>query len=291
MRRRTYALTDYDNTVAVNFDNKAYVVSMADLGSIDANLNSYVGAGQNGQTITSRAYGTRDIEIEGYVLAENPDTMRSRKATLQKIVVPTSDFWLVVDGKYKILVTATGTLQYASEWYRNNELLCAFTIQGTCSNPFWQTLDAQSANITGWVKDFHFPYINPVGSKFTFGHRSESRIVDLRNESEVETGMYIYFKAIGGTIVNPTLTNVDTGDTLTINTTIEPGQTVEVNTNYGQKSVRNQTTGRNLLQDFNLSSTWLQMPVGLSSFKYGYDDSSTGTLECNVSYVPQLIEV
>ena len=33
------------------------------------------------------------------------------------------------------------------------------------------------------------------------------------------------------------------------------------------------------------------MPVGLSSFRYDYDESSTGTLECDVHYTPQLIEV
>ena len=291
MRRRTYAITDYNETVAVNFDNKSYVVSTMDLGNIDANLSTYAGAGQYGKTITSRTFGTRDITIEGHILADNEESMKSSKAILQKIIVPTTDFWLVIDNKYKILVTATSTLQYNKNWYRNNEQLTSFTIDGVANNPFFQTLEPVAANVTGWIKDFHFPYINEVGNTFTFGHRSESKIVDLRNESEVETGMEITFKAIGGTIINPSLEEVNSSKKLIVNTTLQPNEELVINTSYGRKSAINKTTQQNCLQLLNLNSNWLQMPVGLSSFKYNYDTQSTGTLECNVRYIPQLIEV
>lgn len=291
MRKRTYKLTNLEGTVAINFDNKTYTKSLLDLGSIEANLSSYVGAGQAGSTITARTYGTRDIEIQGYVLAENENEMRNRKATLQKIIVPTTDFYLVVDDKYRLKITATSTLQYETNWYVNCELLTQFTINGTCSNPFFETITEQQASITGWIMDFHFPYCNPVGNKFTFGHRSTSKIVDLNNESEVETGMIISFKAVAGTIVNPSLMNVNTDEELKINGTLQSGEEVQVNTGYGTKSARNITLDENWLQKITLDSTWLQMPVGLSSFRYDYDESSTGTLECNVYYTPQLIEV
>lgn len=291
MKKRTYTITDYDETVAVNFDNKAYVVSSIDLGSIDANLSSYVGAGQYGQTITARSYGTRDVSVQGHILAENADSMKSRKAILQKIIVPTADFWLVIDSKYKILLTANSTIEYNKNWYRNNELLTSFSFEATASNPFFQTIEPVSANITGWVKDFRFPFTNPVGSTFTFGHRSETKIVDLKNESEVETGMMIEFKAIGGSIVSPYLEDVEGNKRLQVNCTLAAGEELTINTAFGSKSITNETTGKNCLHLLDLSSDWLQMPVGLSSFKYGFDESSTGTLECNISYTPQLIEV
>lgn len=291
MRRRKYAITNLDGTVAVNFDNKTYTKSKMDLGSIDANLSSYVGAGQAGSTITSRNYGTRDVAIEGYVLADTEEEMRSRKATLQKVIVPTTDFYLVIDDRYRLRVTATSTLQYETAWYLSCEMLTKFTIEGTCPNPFFETVQEQRANITGWVKDFHFPFSNPVGQKFAFGHRSTSKIVDLNNESEVQTGMAVTFKAVAGTIVNPSLMNVNTGEKMTIEATLESGEEVAVSTGYGAKSCRNTTTGENWLRHISLDSTWLQMPVGLSSFRYDYDESSTGTLECDVHYTPQLIEV
>ena len=291
MRRRKYTLTNLDNTVATNFDRESYVISSIDLGNIDANLSSFTGAGQNGQTITSRSYGTRDISIEGYILAEDFETMKSRKKILQQIIVPTSDFWLVIDDKYKIKLTAESTLEYSKEWYKNNELLTAFSIDGVCSNPFFQTLEPKKANITGWIKDFHFPYINPIDSKFTFGHRQESKIVDVRNESEVPTGMIISMKAVGGTIINPYLMDVSNNQKLQLNATLQAGEEVVINTTFGEKSIKNVSTNRNWLAVMDLNSDWLQMPVGLSSFKYGNEPQSTGTLECNIAYIPQLIEV
>ena len=291
MRKRTYKITNLDGTIAINFDNKTYTKSLLDLGNIEANLATYVGAGQAGNTITSRNYGTRDIEIQGYVLADTEEEMKNRKATLQKVIVPTTDFNLVIDDKYRLRITATSTLQYETDWYLNCEMLTMFTIEGTCSNPFFETVQEQQASITGWVKDFHFPYCNPVGSKFTFGHRSTSKIVDLRNESEVATGMIIEFKAVAGTIVNPVLRNITTGEEFKLLATIPSGDEVRVNTSYGEKSVRNVSEDENWLQYVSLDSTWLQMPVGLSSFRYDYDEESTGTLECNVYYTPQLIEV
>ena len=69
MRKRRYTITNLDGTVAINFDNKTYTKSLLDLGSIEANLSSYVGAGQAGQTITSRNYVTRDVVFVVFVLA------------------------------------------------------------------------------------------------------------------------------------------------------------------------------------------------------------------------------
>lgn len=290
MRRRKYAITDIDNTISVNFDNTAYVVSQMDLGSIDANLSSYSGAGQYGATITSRSFGTRDVTIEGHILANDKETMDYRKNILQRITAPTDDFYLVVDD-YRIRLTANSTIKYSKNWYRNNEYLTSFTIDAVASNPFFETYTPQMANITGWIKDFHFPFSNEVGQKFTTGHRSESKIVDVYNDSEVETGLTISFKAIGGTIVNPKLENVVDNSYIKINNTIKSGEEIVINTNYGQKSIINTTTGENWLQHLDLNSTWLQMPVGQSSFKFDYDSLSTGTLECNATYLPQRIEV
>lgn len=290
MRRRKYAITDLDNTISVNFDNTAYVVSQMDLGSIDANLSSYSGAGQYGATITSRSFGTRDVVIEGHIPANDKETMDNRKEILQKITAPTGDFYLVVDD-YRIRLTANSTIEYSKDWFRNNEYLTSFTIDAVAANPFFETYTARTANITGWVSDFHFPFYNEVGQRFTTGHRSESKIVDVYNDSEVETGLIISFKAIGGTIVKPKLENVVDNTFIKINATIQSGEEVIINTNYGRKSIINATTKENWLKHLDLNSTWLQMPVGLSSFKFDYEPSSTGTLECNATYLPQRIEV
>lgn len=290
MKRRKYTITDYDGNFSVTFDNKTYVTSLVDLGSIDANLSTYVGAGQNGETVTSRSYGTRDVTIEGHILADDADTMKSRKSILQKIIVPTADFWLIIDDKYKLQLTATATAQYSTDWYRNCEYLTSFTIEATAYNPFFQTLAPISANVAGWIKDFYFPYANESGDTFTFGHQKKTKSIDLYSESEVDTGMIIKIKAIGGTLVQPFIQNVDTGETFRCLLTLQSGDELTINTGYGEKSIiYNGTT--NALGAMDFSTTWIQMPPGASSFKCDYSSSSTGTAECNIYYTPYLIEV
>lgn len=55
-----------------------------------------------------------------------------------------------------------------------------------------------------------------------FGYRAESVIVDCYNEGDVSTGMRIRFTALG-TVTNPILLNVDTGEFIKLNVTMQTG--------------------------------------------------------------------
>lgn len=291
MRRRQYTLMSIDGSEAIVLNQDNYVLSSMDLGYIDVNKSTYAGSGQMGQTVTSRSYTTRDVSFEGHILADNAEDMRERKVALQRIVAPMRDFWLVVDGKYKLQLMADTTVKYSSLAYRNNDELCSFTVDATASNPFFQTMQAQDGKLSGWLNDFHFPYHNVLGNRFTFGHHNETRVYDLDNDGEVPCGITITLRVLGGTIVNPRLVNVDTLETLKINGTLNASETLVICTTYGQKSIRNVTTGENWLHKLDLESTWLQIQPGNTSFKCEYDNTSTGTIEVNVSFTPLLLGV
>lgn len=292
MKRRKYSLANDDFSTAIYFDNRDYIINSFDLEQVDANLTYYAGAGQAGSTITHRQLGTRNCVIEGYVLAESDKEMRDKKSQLQKMVVPTHDFHVVIDDKWKMRLTALSSIAYQPEFFAHNEQLTWFSIEAVASNPFFEPLGEDDADVAGWVKDFHFPFSNPVGGKFTFAHREPSKIVKVANKGEIETGMKIIFTAINGTVVNPMVENVDTGKKLELKMTIKSGESVEISTTYGNKYVRNADTKENWLKYLSLQSDFLQMPIGISSFKYGYDENaSTGTLKCVFRYTPKLFEV
>lgn len=291
MRRREYKITNLDGTESITLNRNGYVLSSMDLGYIDVNTSSYTGSGQMGRTVTSRNYTTRDVYMTGHIVADSETEMRNLKVAFQRIVAPIQDFWLVVDGKYKLRLMADTTLQYDSHAYRNNDLLCSFALSCTASNPFFQTVEDSVGKLSGWVKDFHFPYCNPVGQRFIFGHKNETKVYDINNESEVACGMVITLKAIGGTVVNPQVLNVDTMEALKVNGTLNASETLVIDTTYGQKSIRNVTTGANWLHMFDLESTWLQIGPGVTSFKCDCDESSTGTIEAQVAFTPYLLGV
>lgn len=292
MKRKKYSLSNLDFTTAIHFDNVYYTLKELSLESIDGNISSYAGAGQQGVTITSRQYASRDVTLTGYVLADNPNSMRARKMQLQKMVAPTSDFFLVVDDKYKMRLTAKASIEYKSDFYLHNEQLTMFTVEAVAANPFFTTINDVDAELSGWIKDFHFRKSFPKETKFTFGHKAPSKIIEVENKGEVETGGVIRFQAINGIIVNPYLENIDTGERFSLTATLPNNNVVAINTIYGSKSVVNETTDDNWLTKMNLESVFLQIPVGISSFKYGFDEEqSTGTMRTTIHYTPQLFEV
>ena len=292
MKRRKYSLANEDFTTAIYFDNEYYTLSSFELESIDGNISSYAGAGQAGTTITNRQYGSRDATITGYVLADDEDSMRARKSQLQKLTAPTSDFHIIINGKYKMRLTAKASIEYKSEHYVHNEYLTLFTIEAVAANPFFEPMNEVDAELSGWIKDFHFPFHNPIGERFTFGHKAPSKIIELENKGEVETGMVITFTAINGTVKNPALQNIDTQEKLEISKVLQSGESIEISTTYGNKYVRNADTKENWLKYLSVQSDFLQMPIGVSNFKYSYnEDASTGTLKCVCRYTPKLFEV
>lgn len=289
--RRHYAVTNLDETLRIDFDRHNYVVSTMDLGNIPASFSTFTGTQQNGRTITSRHLSVRDVNIEGHIIADSFEDMKRKKADLQRIILPTRDFWLVVDDAYRIRLTASTTLQYSKHWYEHNDILTTFTIEAIANNPFFETIQEKVANIGEWIPTFHFLYWNPVGEKFTFGRRMQSKSVTVNNECEVPVGIIINLSATGGTVVDPVISNPATGEYFRVYTTMSSGDLIRINTNYGEKSVENVTTGENLMPSLDFASTWLQMEPGASTFRYDYDESSTGSIKCEVTYVPQLVEV
>ncbi|BDR75753.1 hypothetical protein N071400001_14770 [Clostridium tetani] len=104
------------------------------------------------------------------------------------------------------------------------------------------------------------------------GHREPSLIVNVNNNGQVKTGMIIEFFA-RGTVVNPSLFNVNTREFIKINKSMVAGEKIIVNTNFGKKkilSVNNgiETDAVNYLDIEGGGDTFLQLDVGDNLFRY-----------------------
>lgn len=290
--RKSYKFYSPEREATVVFDGVNYVINSIDLGYVDTNFTTYAGAGQNGKTITSRVYGTRDVTIKGYILANSEEEMALYKKRLQLITAPMSDFQIIVNNKMVLTTTATTSIAYSTKFYENNEQLAYFEIECVSYSPFYEPVDGSvKVDIASWVKDFHFVYSNPVGEKFTFGHRNPSKVASITNEGEVKSGLKITFKAINGDVVNPYITNLTTNEKLLLNETIESGEEVVINTDYANKTCRNIDKDENWLNKLDLGSTFLQIGLGESVFTYGCGEDSDGTMSCSIEYTPKYMAV
>ena len=171
-------------------------------------------------------------------------------------------------------------------------ILQEFFIQLNCLNPFWREPNESSANIAYWVGDFHFPLVIPHDTGIMFGHRQPSLIVNVRNNGDVPTGMRIEFRALG-IVVNPSLFNIETRRFIQFNNlTLNAGDILTVNTNFGQKAVtlRREQQTTNAFRYIDIDSTYMQLEPGDNHFRYNAE-ANLDNLEVYIFYYNRYLGV
>ena len=281
-------LTSLDATKEITFDNKSYVLNEKDLGTAAITLSTYKGNNQIGVKVSGRTLDTRDISIVGYILAEDKEEMLQKKRNLQKLVNPFEDFYLVID-KYRIQVSASQSIEYAIAHYENNKWLCKFLIAGTCGNPCFTEINPVIVPVAYWQANFHFPLTMTEGNTVVMGVRQPAMIKMIDNVGETEIGMQIRFRANVNDITNPYIMNLLTQEKLQLNCTMSAGEVIEVNTNYGEKSVI-QNGSTDYFYTMDLDSDFLQLHQGENYLRYGADTNEEN-LEIDIEYRPQYLEV
>ena len=215
-----------------------YILKSVDWGSIPGTHHSYRYVNQVCESITNTSLEPRPITIEGWIVAMNEKHMTSLKRKLNSFVNPQEVITLFY-GYYKIDFVPDETVKYPSTEDENNEIFCKFQIDGTAPNPLFSDNFETMTAFVMTTPSFHFPLTSSQDSAdkgVVFGKRASNLIVNLVNEGSVSVGMKIVFKA-NGTVVNPSLTNVNTLEEFTINKTLVAKEEVEIVTKIGEKSV------------------------------------------------------
>lgn len=255
-------------TGRIKFDKTNYVITSEDYGSIGATHATAKGMNQIGGKVLGTTLDDRPIEIVGFIKAKTPEEMKAKKAALYRMCDPRSPFLIYPDPETAIEVHTENTVQFSASKLENNGRVAKFTIAAIAADPLFRDAAMRYRKIAEWNSNFYFPLVIP-STGFTFADRTESLITTLENNGDVETGLLIHFTA-SATVKNPTLTNLETGEFIKLNRTLVAGETVVVNTNYGQESVTSYQGDdvEDTINDLDLSSTFLQAPVGASRFHY-----------------------
>jgi hypothetical protein len=253
-----------------------YILKSVDWGSVRGSHLSYKYVNQAGISITKTSLETRDVTIEGWVVARDESHMKVLKKKLNGFVNPQEAIDLFYSD-YTIEFVPNESIKYSTDAKENNEVMCKFQIVGTCPNPlFSDNVESRLAFVTT-EPQFHFPLIMSESlpeEGIVFGKRTESLIINLVNEGSIPVGMRIVFKA-KGTVVNPSLVNVKTQEKFTIIKTLVANEEVEVNTNIGEKRVRGRVGNNDYVNYFmykDIDSPWLQLEVGDNIFRYDAEE-------------------
>ena len=167
-----------------------------------------------------------------------------------------------------------------SDKYSHN----AFQISLKCPSPYFTDIDETVVQLANWNKLLTFPLIIPDEQGIEFGSKSMSLLANIVNLSNIEIGMRIVFNATDE-VVNPSITNVITKETLKLEQTLKNGDSIEVTTYINQKNIYITVDGERKRKNNALvfGSKFLQLHNGTNSFKFDAD-SGTKNLEVEFYY-------
>lgn len=243
-----------------------------DWGTVNTDHNTFQYPGQVGVHISSTVVGTRDVSLNGYILAGNAGKLESKKAKLSMLINPFDDVSIIA-GKYSIIGKPSTNVKFSNTYKDNNDVLCKFLIRLYCSDPLFYTTDSIISNIIEDTKpNFRFPLTIPSSSGVVFGIKKRILYSDVYNDGVVDTGGIFEITA-QGTVNNPTIYNIHTNESMTIKKVLTYGERIYINTNKGSRSVIGEIDGvqSDYLRYFDFDNDWLQIHIGNNALSFKTD--------------------
>lgn len=130
-----------------------------------------------------------------------------------------------------------------------------------CPNPFFNESIDKITNFETVTSLFQFPF--EIETPIPFSSIATNAETNVINSGDVETGMIITLRA-SGTVVNPAIYDVDTGEYFKINKTMTTGDVITINTKDKEKSITLLSAGvlSNIIGNIEYGSTWLKLRPG-----------------------------
>ena len=265
---------------------RPYFLQRADgTGNIRQEITTFKAPDQDGAFFISGSLDMRNILLEGTIVGDTVDQTHEARKRLLRVFTPKLKGTLIYRGaQIPCIVEEAGFI--ATESPR----VPAFFISLLCPSPFFEALDELRVELASWVNMFSFALEIPDGG-FEFGLRQPSQIITVENPGDVPCGCTISFIALG-TLTNPELMNVDTGEVFRLLKTMAAGEELRIYTHFAGKRVARIVGGAetNAFSFMDTASTFFQLAPGKNTLRY---DAATNMelLEVSVFYRPQYLGV
>lgn len=167
---------------------------------------------------------------------------------------------------------------------RNTNIIYA-SVSLICPSPYFMDSTETIVTLNNWDKLFEFPLEIPEGTGIEFGSKNSSTAIEIENNSHISYGLTITFIA-NGEVVNPTLTNIKTGEIMKLNYTLELGERIVVTTYNNDKTITHIDSNdneTNITNSLVFGTKFLQAPNGVNRYTRSADSGSSN-LDCTISY-------
>lgn len=266
--------------------NMSDVTGLSDIRNAIYTTNSM---GQDGDTYLGNRIQSRDIEIPGSIARRNKDEVVTLRRKLNHTLNPQIGGRLVYE--YGDFRREIGCRVDNAPIFTKRSIFQDFSVQLVCHNPFWQDEAESKTDIAAWIGGLEFAVEIPMDSGMEMGYREPSRIVNVFNSGDVKSGLRIDFRALG-TVADPSILNIDTGEFIKINYTLEAGDVLTVSTYYGEKGVTLKRGFESIdaFRYLDVDSSYIQLEVGDNLFRYDAGSNVEG-LEVSIYFKNQYLGV
>lgn len=250
------------------------------------------GVGQDGSTINNVSLSDRNMQILGVIKGQSKEEIARYRAKLLQVFNPKVKGWLQYeygDVKRRIRCQVENAPKFTKKFtgYKYQD----FLINLICPNPFWQDITESKTDISTETGNLEFPLEIPAEG-LELSIRTISFITNIYNPGDVETPIKVKLRATG-TVINPIIENLDTGEFIRIKRTLLEGEALEINTDFGNKRVeiiKPDGSRENVFHYIDYKSTFFQLAGGDNTIKY---DAELGenNLDVSIYYTPQYLGV
>lgn len=268
------------------------------LSGLKATVN-YSSSTSNGSHYQNTKLENRDYDIPFFIdrKRNSVEWIEERRNEAYKVFNPSTnpmriDIVTKSGHEYYLNANLEGAPTFLQGFENDNYAWLKGLLQFSSGDPYIYEKEAKSVDVALWIPMFEFPLEIPEEG-IEMGQRSQSLIVNVLNDGQQPTGMTIRFRALG-TLSNPSLLNVNTYQSLKLNTGMIAGDLIEVSTYRGRRTV---TLIRNNIRmdifnslDFPDNAIFLQLEIGDNLFRYDADDG-LDNLEVSMNFNPRRIGV
>lgn len=154
-----------------------------------------------------------------------------------------------------------------------------------CPYPYFKSLSEILTDSSKSIPQFYFPFSINVGSPVIISTLDESSGIAVYNSSESETGAMVQINILDA-CSSIEIKNVTTGDDFEINYSFLANDTVVINTNKGQKSIKLIRNGviTNIFSAIQSGSVFFQLAPGVNNFEYLVDNSAANNDEITITF-------
>jgi Phage tail protein len=173
---------------------------------------------------------------------------------------------------------------FPSGFENSNTIWQHVEVEMVANNPYWYSSNEIFETFQAVEPLFNFPFTMSTSEPVIFGNVVPNQYAYNEGQAEAPVTIVIF-----GACVNPSITNVTTGEFIRFkNLTMDANDVLEIDTTFGQKKV--ELNGETVFNKLDFSSTFFNLKTGYNEIDFS-DDTGSNTATIHFIYRNQFISI